>query len=515
MGQGQANKVIRLEEIEALLDGPRAEGRKIVLCHGVFDLLHVGHSRHLKQAKRHGDVLVVSITADEHVNKGPDRPAFTAELRAEMLAGLAAVDFVTIVHDASAKPSIRAVRPNFYVKGSEYAQAEKDVTRKIIAERELVETQGGRVVYTDDITFSSSNLLNTYFSSTSEGTRQFLANARDSGVEARLMGLFEKIRGMKVLVVGECIIDRYIYVEPMGKAAKENIIAALQREQEVFAGGAVAISNHLATICPNVELITMIGDPSEGETYEEFVREQLDNTVRPIFVHKSESPTVEKIRFVEPTYVRKLFEVYRMNDSPLNGTDQERFHGMLRDRLAEVDVVVVSDFGHGLFQPPTIALLQAASCFLAVNVQTNAGNIGYNVLTKYSHGNLVCVDAMEARLASGEKHTDLSHLLETRLPQLIDCPHIIITHGSAGCYALRRDQGEAVHVPAFTSSVIDTVGAGDAFFVVAAVVAAAGGDTVTAAFAGNVAGALAANIVGHRRYLTLAEIQRYITTLLK
>lgn len=515
MNETGIGKIVELEVIEEALADARDEGRKIVLCHGVFDLLHVGHNRHLEQAKEFGDVLVVSITADEHVNKGPDRPAFAAELRSEMLAALSVVDFVTIVHEPSATPSIMSVRPDFYVKGREYASAENDITKKIIAERDLVERLGGQIVYTDGITFSSSNLLNRHFSMISDGARDFIAEARKSGIEERLSGLLEKLKDMKILVVGECIIDRYVYVEPMGKAAKENIIAARQREQEVFAGGAIAIANHIAAICPHVELVTMIGDSSEPETYEAFVRERLDENVRPRFLHKSESPTVEKIRFVEPTYVRKLFEVYQMNDTPLSDDGQQRLHDLLDRPLQSADVVVVADFGHGMFQQPTIDMLHKNSRFLALNVQTNAGNIGYNLLTKHRGGDFVCVDAMEARLASSEKHLDLPKLLETRLPHLIECSHMIVTHGRAGCYALDREKDAAVHVPAFTNGVVDTVGAGDAFFVVAAGIAAAGGDTVTAACAGNVAGALAANIVGHRRYLTLIDIQRYITTLMK
>jgi rfaE bifunctional protein nucleotidyltransferase chain/domain len=130
-------------------------GKTVALAHGVFDLLHLGHVRHIEAAAREGDILILTITADRFVNKGPGRPVFTEQLRAEMLAALEFVDWVAINPHPSAEDMLRAVAPDVYVKGSEYASATDDVTGKIIAEREAVEAGGGRVVFTDDVTFSS------------------------------------------------------------------------------------------------------------------------------------------------------------------------------------------------------------------------------------------------------------------------------------------------------------------------------------------------------------------------
>src|SRR5207249_727057 len=89
----------------------RAKGRKIVHCHGVFDLLHIGHVRHFEQAKRMGDLLVVTLTPDRWVNKGPHRPAFPEDLRAEMLASLAAIDFVALNRWPTGVETIALLKP--------------------------------------------------------------------------------------------------------------------------------------------------------------------------------------------------------------------------------------------------------------------------------------------------------------------------------------------------------------------------------------------------------------------
>jgi rfaE bifunctional protein nucleotidyltransferase chain/domain len=507
------DKIQSLEALAQATQTLRQQGKKIVLCHGVFDLFHIGHLRHLNAAREHGDVLVVSITADQYVNKGPDRPAFPSELRAELLAALEVVDYVAVVEEPSAAAAIRAVQPHAFVKGGEYEDTAKDITGKIVAEKELVEQFAGKVIFTHDITFSSSNLLNKFFALHDESARNYLAKLNRNDIEQRLAALFRKLEDKRILVVGETIIDRYVYVDAMGKAAKENIIATLHRDEEIFAGGAIATANYLAALCPNVELLTLVGDPARGDNHESFCRAQLDPSIKPTFLHRADGPTVQKTRFVEPTYVRKLFEIYNMDDRPLRDSTKKEFNSLLAEKLHTADVAIVCDFGHGLIDADAVRTLEAQARFLAVNAQSNAGNIGFNLINKYGRADLICIDAMEARLAARDKNANLSDLVGNRLSKLIDCDNIIVTHGRAGCFV--RVNGSVAHIPSFAGAVVDTVGAGDAFFAIAAPCVSVGADCELAGFVGNIAGAIKVGIVGHRRYLTRLELQRYILTLLK
>jgi rfaE bifunctional protein nucleotidyltransferase chain/domain len=108
-----------LESLAEFCAQARARGKSVALAHGTFDLLHLGHVRHLREAKHGSDILVVTLTADEFVNKGPGRPVFTGPQRAEMLAALDFVDQVAINHAPTAEPIIEAVRPSVYVKGAD------------------------------------------------------------------------------------------------------------------------------------------------------------------------------------------------------------------------------------------------------------------------------------------------------------------------------------------------------------------------------------------------------------
>ena len=264
-------KIRTLGQLKQIASEARANGRKVVLAHGVFDILHVGHKRHLDIGKRHGDILIVTLTTDKFVNKGPDRPVFAEKLRAEMVAGLESVDYVGISPNPGAEHIIEAVRPNFYLKGSEYSDEEGDVTGRIKTERLMVEKFGGEILYTEDITFSSSNLSNRVLQLYPEDAAIFLKELRTRVTAADLIKEVAAVQSMRCLIIGDTILDEYIYVEPLGKPAKENIIATKYRDREIFCGGAVATANLAAQLCGSVDLVTLLG---QEDSHEEFVRRQ-------------------------------------------------------------------------------------------------------------------------------------------------------------------------------------------------------------------------------------------------
>ena len=156
----QENKVLSIDELGTISSQLRAGGRIVVLCHGTFDIMHFGHLQYFKQARTFGDVLFVTITADEFINKGPGRPLFSENMRAEMCAALQVVDFVGIVHDASALPAIEAIQPSVYVKGAEYKDPNNDKGGLVTAARKLVETQGGRMEFVEEVLSYPSDVEN-------------------------------------------------------------------------------------------------------------------------------------------------------------------------------------------------------------------------------------------------------------------------------------------------------------------------------------------------------------------
>lgn len=145
-------KIVSSEEISSIFESIRKSGKTMAMCHGVFDLVHPGHIAHFEAAMKIADILVVSITADKFVNKGPGRPLFTEEIRANSIAALVYVDYVVVSNSATALEMISSVKPNFYVKGSDYSNESEDVTGMISKERAEVELHGGELVFTDELT---------------------------------------------------------------------------------------------------------------------------------------------------------------------------------------------------------------------------------------------------------------------------------------------------------------------------------------------------------------------------
>lgn len=504
-------KLHTIPDAAALVASLKQQGRQVTLCHGVFDLVHLGHLRHLEEARKESDFLVVSVTADAFVNKGPGRPVFPAAARAEMLAALSTVDAVVINHAPTAIPVIDALKPSLYVKGMEYADAEKDVTGMIVEERRAVEENGGRIHFTDGVVFSSSSLMNHYFDIYDPALRDYLHACRQNNLLPRLIDAIEGLAGLKVLLVGDAIIDEYQYVTPLGKSPKENMIATRFSERELFAGGIFAAANHVAGVCAEVEILTCMG---KGDPHEKLIRQSLLPNVRLTPVMRCDAPTTRKCRFVEPSYYRKLFETYYFDDSPLPPATQAKFDALVAAKAREFDLVIVTDFGHGLIVPSTIEALEKNARFLAVNAQSNSANHGYNLITRYRRADYVCIDAPEARLAVSDKDSDIETVIRDKLAERLACPQIIVTHGKNGCITY-NDKAGFHKIPAFTKTVVDTVGAGDAFLSLTSPLVAAGCPLDLVGFVGNAVGAIKVGIVGHRRSVEKSQILKSVTALLK
>jgi rfaE bifunctional protein nucleotidyltransferase chain/domain len=505
-------KIVSIEELAVITRALKQSGKKVVQAHGAFDLLHLGHVKHLESARSNGDALIVTITGDKYINKGPNRPVFHEYLRAEMLAALEIVDYVAINQHLDAVSAIKTIRPNFYAKGQDYVNAQGDVTGKITEERNAIESVGGSIVFTDEVTFSSTELINRNLNIYEPQIRSCLDSMRASNGLEEALRVIESVKDYSVLLVGDAIIDEYQYVIAMGKPPKEYLIATRYQNYEQFAGGVFAAANHVATFCKHVEVVTMLG--SDHEEYAALIRNSLKPNVTLTPIIRPDAPTTRKQRFVDPGYMRKLFEVYYMNDEPLASSTETQINQAVMKRIRDYDVVIVTDFGHSMIGGSTVEILANQARFLAVNTQSNSANMGYNLIQKYPRADYVCIDTPEARLATGERFKPIQDVISTLMPMKIDCPKFIITHGRNGCVTHERD-GAIHQIPALTNSVVDTVGAGDAFLSITAPLVASGASLQTVGFIGNVAGALKVGIIGHQRSVEKPAVVKSLTALLK
>jgi bifunctional ADP-heptose synthase (sugar kinase/adenylyltransferase) len=504
-------EILTLEQAAARCAALRTAGRTVVQSHGVFDLVHPGIVRHLEEARRQGDALVVTVAGDRALAAGPVRPIFPEQLRAENAAALAPVDFVCVVDEAAPRESLRLLQPTVFAQGQPVTSAERRMHRHLFGGEGAGIDLGATGIYeTLELISSSPTLLGTFLDIYPDDTRHFLQDFSRRYSFEQLRACLDALAETTVTLVGDTIIDEYHYCRALGKSAKSNLVVNQYLSHEVFAGGALAIANHLAGICREVRLVTLLG---ETEPQEEFIRAHLRPNVTPVFFRRPDGPTIVKKRYLDLYLNQKLFEVNYLKTQPVGAEVEGALLEYLEQSLPATDLVLVSDYGHGFITPPVIRALERHAPALAVNTQNNGANVGYNMITKYRSPTFVCLDESELRWAAQDKEGPIDEVVAT-MSRLLDCGCLITTLGKSGSIGVTR-AGECNRTPIFSSKVVDTIGAGDAYFAFTAPLALRGVPLDLVSFVGNAAGAIAVKIVGNRRPVEKGELLEFAATLLR
>jgi rfaE bifunctional protein nucleotidyltransferase chain/domain len=504
------NKILSLGELSAKSKECRDSGKKVVLCHGAFDLLHAGHIQYLKSALGEGDILFVTVTADEFVNKGPGRPVFSQDLRAENLAYLSFVDFVAINNSATAVNVLSEVKPHAYVKGPDYKEMGDDLTGNIYAEKKAVEDHGGEIIFTDDITLSSTSLLNEHFGVFPPETKSYLKSFRQKYSHEEIIGMLQGLSNLNVLVVGDAIVDEYHYVDPLGQSSKGANLAVKFNSKEQFAGGSLAVANHLAGFVENVTLVTGLG---RQNSHEEFIRSKMHKNVILEQFYFQDAPTIVKRRYVDMDLL-KLFEVYFYNDEPSSEYIEPGVCSWLEKNTTGFDIVIVPDFGNGFISANMIPILCDNARFLAVNTQVNSGNRGYHSINRYPRADFVSLNGPELRIATHDRHDSYENLAK-QLLEKIGAKHFAVTLGSDGALLLDKNPENTHKTPILSTKVLDRIGAGDTFLSLASLCLGGGLSSDIALFIGSAAAALDVQVVCNREPIIPVNLYKYINTLLK
>jgi rfaE bifunctional protein nucleotidyltransferase chain/domain len=502
-------KILPLDILAKEVSRLKGSDKKVVMCHGVFDLLHIGHIRHFENAKQNGDVLVVTLTPDQFVNKGTNRPAFTGSLRAEALAALDVVDYVAINKWPTAVETLRLIHPDVYCKGGEYRRDQVDAESNMQPELTLAESLGIRVEFTGGLVSSSSQLINRHLSPFSAETDNWLEGFRQRYSVEEMVDYIEKICSLKVLVIGEPIIDEYVFCNSIGKSTKDPVLACKHISTEAFAGGSLAVANHLADFCD----VSLIGFLGEFERREDFIRGELASNIKAHFITKHGAPTIHKRRFVDLYSQSKLLEVYIMDDHPLAIEDNRSLLEEIDKVVSDYDVVIAVDYGHGMLLDSSIDLLCNKANFLAVNTQSNAGNRGFNPISKYRRADYVCLANHEIEIETRMRDGDIGDLL-MEVSRRIDCENFTVTLGKKGSLHYNTESGFS-EVPAFATNIVDRVGAGDAVLALTSLLVSQKVPWDVVGLVGNVAGAELVAELGNRVPINKISLVKHIVSLIK
>lgn len=496
MPEVRSNKVVPFEAARAHFDTLRAQGRRIVQSHGIFDLIHPGHIAHLEGARTLGDLLVVSVTSDQHVHKGPGRPYFAEHLRLASVASLECVDFVVLAPFPGAVEAIEAIRPHIYCKGKEYEDPNFDDSGGLQEEIRTVESVGGEVRFTGSIKASSTQLINLYFEHPGAPVHGFCRTLARSYTRRRFIEAVESLARLRVLVVGETIFDRYTSVRVQGLTSKNRILSGRYLGQDTHCGGALAAFRHVRQFTPHARFLSLVGEePWTAAILGEHVPPEADLVIR-----DRRYTTIVKERFVEPqrhgAELSKLFSVNFLDAEPPPAEVLERVAEQFRRAAAEVDAVLLLDFGHGLLSPALRDLIQDTAPFLVLNCQTNSNNHGFNIISRqYRKADAFSLDQQEILLSAGRRQVDFAQELAS-LRERLGATFAWLTRGPVETIGLAAGQ-PACLCPPLETDIVDPIGAGDAFFSVAGLAAAQRIPVDLATFLGQLAGAQAVRIVGN------------------
>lgn len=504
------DKIKQLKELSKIIAEHKSNDQKVVHCHGVFDLLHIGHIKHFEEAKTYGDILIVSITSDEFVNKGPGRPVFTTSLRLEALAALQSVDYVVANNLPTAEEIIKTLKPDIYFKGPDYKDHFKDITGKINDEEASVKSIGGEILYTEDITFSSSSLLNKYGGLYSQDQEAFIRDIAKNNSFGSINQKIDSLKDLKVLIIGETIIDEYVFCEALGKSGKEPVLVLRDLETQKYLGGVLAIARHLNDFCGNVSVLSYIG---ENKEHSSFIEDNIEKEINLNLLTKSNTSTIVKKRFVDNVDRKKILGVYSLDDNELDENEENIFIELFDQLAKENDLIIVSDYGHGIITSKIAKHISKSEKFVSLNAQVNAANIGTHNIRKYKDINCLIINETELRHEMRQREGDIQKMAAT-LKGLINANYITVTKGKSGVFLL-NDRKLPVTCPGFATQVVDKIGSGDALLALLSVCLYSNFDENLSLFIGSLAAAQSVETIGNSKSVNKILLLKTISHFLK
>lgn len=496
MKRNISSKVIDLRSLTKKLEGEHA-GKIIGLCHGVFDVLHSGHIEHFQECANLVDLLVVSVTTDSYVKKGPGRPINSITHRLTSLAGIEFIDYVVSSDRPSAVEIIKQTKPDYYFKGQDYVTdgINIDTAGNLGAEEKAVLDLGGKMFFTKSELRSSSSIINA-MTEKSDAEKEVINHVKKFLNKNPIQSLVEKMRSQRVVIIGEIIFDEYIFTESLGKSGKHPLVAEKEVYRKEFYGGIVPLVNTFRSVIEdsNLKVLSIRGS------------KKLDG-------HSSHSKDIifdmnycdiVKTRYINEKTNTFMYELYKFDDSFISNQNEQLLLKKLKSVSTDCDLLIALDFGHGLITPAIRDYMCKNFDNFALNVQKNAGNKGFSTIGKYKSANLIIMNGAELELELKQKGLDISNAAKI-IHKNMGSKIVAITDGANGLVLTNGDQ--VVRVPTFkVRNIVDRTGAGDALFAVLSLFSLVVDDLIVLGYLGNLAGSVNLNWFANEKSVTIEDI---------
>jgi len=483
-------KMKTVDELIAII-GPFPRTRKVIMCHGVFDVVHPGHVRHLAYAKSKADILVASITADRHIDKGIYRPHVPERLRALNLAAFEMVDYVIIDDDAKPLGNLRLIQPDYFAKGFEYTSG--GLPSSTQEEADVVNGFGGEMIFTPgDTVFSSSKFIQ--LAPPKINLEKLLSLMNVEGISFDDLRLaVNALKGYRVHVVGDTIVDSYTRTTFIGGQTKTPTLSVCYQGRDDYIGGAGIVSQHLRAAGAEVLFSTVLGD----DVFKNFVVEGLSTAgvkCRPLI--DSSRPTTNKNVVIADGY--RLLKIDTLDNRMISDNVLEKLVENIK--MTHTNAVVFSDFRHGIFNRITIPKLVDAIPAGAYKVADSQVATRWGNITEFNNFDLITPNEREARFALADQDSTIGRLAGA-LEEKTKYRMMIMKLGERGSFTVLAETHKCMNsffsIDSFTNHVVDAVGAGDALLAYATLAMLSNGSEVVASILGSLAAACECEMDGN------------------
>jgi len=488
------NKLINLNKLKSI----KKKNIKIGLCHGVFDVVHFGHIEHLKFAKKKVDILVVSITADKFVKKAPYLPINNEKIRAKFLSHFEFIDYVFINHKETSESVIKSLKPNLYFKGKDYKK--KDITGNLNKEIKTLKKYKGKIFISKTAMMSSTKIANNTVINWSKNQKQTLNFLSKKNVYHDVLKYFEKISKLEISVIGEPIIDEYIFGNMVGLTSKDPAISLLKNNQKILAGGTIAVSKMFLEFVKKVNIYTYGPSAVLKNFFKNYKNVKIINLSNKLKIQK-------KTRFLNATRYEKIMQISNIEKNEIDQKLFKKFFNKIN--LDKSKNLIVCDYGIDLFDKNLVEFIEKLKIKKFINVQSNSLNFGFNLFNKYKNYSYLSLDEKEWKLGFKKKTNVLNNI--TSLSKIKKIP-LSITKGKEGSNLIYLDKN--YFCPTFIDKTVDTTGCGDAFFVLTSLMNIVGCQNRIIPFIGNTYAGLHSQFFGNEKVVNKVEYLKYLKSIL-
>ncbi len=471
---------------------------KVGLCHGAFDVLHNGHLSHFKKARSQVDILVVSITGDKFISKGPSQP-FNKEIdRVEFLAHLKSVDYVFIDQSHTAEKVIQNLKPDIYFKGKDYKK--KDITNNLKKEIKVLKKNNGKFFITKTSLMSSTKIINNFYLEKNNKINKYLKKLNEKNTFNKIFKVTEKLKYKTFNIIGEPIIDKYLQCEISGLTTKDPAISTIIKKEEEIPGGVFAVAMIVSKFVKKVNLYTYGRQAVLKKIFKKY------KNIKIINLDISQKIQI-KTRYINENRYEKLLQVtnFKKNNFLKNHKRNTlNFIKKIKDNL------IICDFGLGLFEEEVLKCIDSSKAKKYLNVQTNSINMGQNLFTKYNNFRYLSLDEKEWILGLGEgKNLDLNKNSKIKKNNKTSYS---MTKGKSGSEYFYKNQ--KAECPVFIDKTTDTTGCGDAYFALTSVMLESELEEELVPFIGNIYAGMHSQFFANSKIINKVSFLKYIKSIL-